>query len=127
MRTLRNSLVLTSLLVVVSLGLMGCPPGLALQGTWRLVDAGGLGAEDTLLWIFQGDRFTQQADDETASFAFSVDESVTPAVLTFTDDEGESQSAIWEVDGNMLRVGFTLDGTAPESFDAAIVFTFERQ
>lgn len=143
MRLAFAALIGISVLVTASSSLAGDLDDL--QGTWKLVEAKASG-RDVILESFALDSVVIK--DKTLSLSkegkavttveLSLNAAASPKKMTWTKKPHGSLPAIYELDGNQLRICFPLvpagkpnEVETPESFDTTgkklAVFTAERQ
>jgi uncharacterized protein (TIGR03067 family) len=121
---LQNGIVVFAALIGLSPVLSAQEPGNkdrdALQGTWnvsKFVVAGKDGAEDLnkkVTFVIAGDSLTVKLDKDTLSEGkFVLDQAPSPKHITVTSttaaDKGETKLGIYEIDGDMLKLCFSLE------------------
>ncbi|REJ95682.1 MAG: TIGR03067 domain-containing protein [Planctomycetota bacterium] len=143
MRTILSTVL--GLLLVATAAVASADDARLLQGTWKIVAVEAMGqAEDLESFgldaiVIQGNRLTLSKGGEAVlSVDLTVNESISPKQMIWSDKEQGALPAIYELRGNTLRVCFPLvpsskenDIPPPESFQTKdkplALLTTERQ
>ena len=115
----------------------------AMEGTWKVesAEAGGkkIESEDlmTLVVKITGARYEVRIKDKVDAGTLALDEKQTPKTMDATDTEGDDVgkvvNAIYELNGDTLRVCYPLDGgERPKEFatkegSAVLLVTYKRE
>ena len=104
-----------------------------LDGTWQVVSMGHQDPDEThvlIRWEFREGRISVFCDNDTqpvSSSPYRIDDGKSPSriVMEIEDVEKESRHGIYSLEGDRLRIRFTVGGgAAPEEFspDDDLVF-----
>jgi uncharacterized protein (TIGR03067 family) len=105
------------------------PGGQNLQGNWLLTKAELAGEplpdkNVTIKLMIKGNDYTVMVDEKVDKGTVKIDESAKPKTLDITGSDGPNKGktilAIYELDGDMLKVCYNLDGkNRPTEFKTA--------